>query len=328
MKNKAFQEAFGQVRLSGEARERILDAALETPPARRTAGVRPTRIALAAALAVCLLTGTALAVSPKLRDLLWGDFEPVVQTFEPNEENTQVYDGVEARLVSAMTDGLILKVHVEFRDLTGADRLRRFASPDQTEEAMPVPSVLELLGGSEAPKFTGDTPGGVEGLFYTTGNSRFDEATGILTMEFTMNGFTSPENPERVCVSIFSGALGTQALLDGKPADVTHEGPFNDVGWFLTAPLQALPARQARSGDLRAVLSDIGLTLTGDGAGDAATLAFSDGTTLDCAYGISSGFPDPDGTVRMTERSVIFPAPIDADAVESVTVGRTVLTFD
>ena len=125
MKNEAFERAFSDLRLSGEARERILDAALEDgrkAPARR-GFFRPLRAALAAALSFCLLTGVTLAASPELRERLWGSFGQVAQHYDETESAAQVYDGVEARISSALTDGYILKIHVEFRDTEG-DRMR------------------------------------------------------------------------------------------------------------------------------------------------------------------------------------------------------------
>ncbi len=67
MKNRAFEKAFSDLKLSGDVRERILDAALESDDkvkVRRSA--RPLRLAAVAAAvtaAVCLMAGTALAVA-------------------------------------------------------------------------------------------------------------------------------------------------------------------------------------------------------------------------------------------------------------------------
>lgn len=218
MKNKAFIEAFDRARLSDEARERILEAA-EAETVRRSTSRgrwRPLRAA-AAVLAAGVLAGTALAVSPELRDLLWGDFEPLVQEFEPNEENTQVYDGMEARLVSALTDGFILKLHVEFRDLEG-DRLRQFGALIG-ESPLQLPRTAFI--GATGPE--GGTGSISSYGFEIQGGARvlgFDNETGVLTVEFTRWAFNPPEGLDTVLLSIPSGILGTEPIYQESSDDL------------------------------------------------------------------------------------------------------------
>lgn len=211
MKNTHFEEAFSEVRLSGEARERILEAAEAHDRGFRTS--RPLKIALAAVLTVCLLTGTALAVSPELRDLLWGGFEPVVQHFEPDEENTQVLNGIEARLTSAMTDGFLLKVHVELRDTTDADRVRSaFEARDTDEQGyFSCFTSLDILSSSGR---VGDFSEFDVRLIERPRVLGFDDETGVLTVEITTRAFNPPEGADRVTVFIAEDIL--EALKDRR----------------------------------------------------------------------------------------------------------------
>ncbi len=211
MKNTQFEEAFSEVRLSPDARERILEAAEERGGTVRIS--RPLKIALAAVLAVCLLTGTALAVSPELRDLLWGGFEPVVQHFEADEENTQVLDGIEARLTSAMTDGFLLKVHVELRDTTDANRVRSAYEARDTDEQgyFSCFTSLDILSSSGR---VGDFSDFDVGVIERPRVLGFDNETGVLTVELTTRAFNPPEGVDRVTVFIAGDIL--EALKDHR----------------------------------------------------------------------------------------------------------------
>ncbi len=207
MKNRAFEAAFENVRLSGDARERILDAASDGNAGAYRSGARPAHRArlmktvLAAAAAVCVLAGTALAVSPSLREMLWGDFGQVAQDFGETGENTQVYDGVEARLASAYTDGYIARAHIEFR-VTEGDRLRALMAtddPDRSFFPIPVSPDLIVLG-----------PEGTQGAQSMTGLAveqflkivDFDEETGVATAELTMHQSNPPEGVNTIRVAI------------------------------------------------------------------------------------------------------------------------------
>lgn len=97
--------------------ERVQAALEELPPKAKKRGPGAVKTALIAAAACLLLMGTALAASPELRELIWGSFAPYAQDFEENDNTVAVYDGVEVKLVSAMTDGHITAVCLQIRDL-------------------------------------------------------------------------------------------------------------------------------------------------------------------------------------------------------------------
>lgn len=338
MRNRAFEEAFSELRLSDTARERILDAAGE-PAATGGRRIRPLRVALAAVLALSLLTCTALAVSPELRDLLWGDFNDEVQNYSREDSAAQIYDGVEARISSAMTDGHILRVHVEFKDTEG-DRVREAYENNQVIcQELPY-----IHASAEGPEGTSG-PFGSYGIA-TIGKPKivaFDEETGILTVEICQQAMNPPEDMNKIAVSIPTGTAGTRAVIEEVPAEgvysyVDDNGYVTDtarpvetmksvgIGWVLTAPVETLEVRKAGSESLEAYVSDIGLAVYAEmgkapvGWDSDVTVTLSDGTALTfdnggLADGMSGGFSD------RVFCDIEFTAPIDVNEVISVTLG-------
>lgn len=110
-----YWKALDKVRATEDWKARTL-AALERAPAR------PRMRVLAAAAACAALFATALAVSPGLREVLGtalGSFAPYAQEVEGVSAADQ---GIEVRVVSALSDGNRSVAYLEVRDLTG-DRI-------------------------------------------------------------------------------------------------------------------------------------------------------------------------------------------------------------
>ncbi len=104
-----------------------LMAALETRKAPAKKRVLRT-VLIAAALCAALMV-TALAVSPTLREALaqaLGLFAPYSQEVEGVSATDQ---GIQVRVVSALSDGNVAQVYYEMQDLTG-DRLDAFTNVD------------------------------------------------------------------------------------------------------------------------------------------------------------------------------------------------------
>lgn len=80
------------------------------------------KIRLAAALtaAVLALTGTAMAAGPTLLQAALGAFAPYAQS----QKGTVEAEGIQVKVLSALTDDLCAKVYLEVTDLTG-DRLKK-----------------------------------------------------------------------------------------------------------------------------------------------------------------------------------------------------------
>ena len=99
--------------------ERVQAALDGLPPRAKKRKPGAVKAALIAAAACLLLVGTALATSPELREMIWGSFAPYAQDFEENDNTVAVYDGVEVKLASAMTDGHMAAICLQIRDLEG-----------------------------------------------------------------------------------------------------------------------------------------------------------------------------------------------------------------
>lgn len=101
-----------------------LTAALEKEEETPVKTVKLTfKTVLIAACLCAAMAVTALAVSPGLREAL-GDFWPYSQTIEGM---TAVDQGIEVKVVSALSDGNVIRLYFTARDLTG-DRLDEFTS--------------------------------------------------------------------------------------------------------------------------------------------------------------------------------------------------------
>lgn len=120
MFEEEYRREMSEMSLSKERTEKITELMTEVP-------VRKTRHAGRAVLAVALvcvaLMGSALAMSPTLRDILaqtLGGFSSYAQV---EEEVSVVDQGIEVKVVSAMADSTQIKIYAEVRDLT-EDRLK------------------------------------------------------------------------------------------------------------------------------------------------------------------------------------------------------------
>ncbi len=347
MKNRAFEEAFSDVRLSDTARERIIGAAIDKAPAARRRVLRPMRVALAAVLALSLLTCTALAVSPELRDMLWGDFSGEAQNYSPDESAAQVYDGVEARISSALTDGYIMRLHVEFRDTEG-DRLREiYEKNKELHQEFPAMGInVEGPEGASGPMAPYDMA-----MICVPKIIAFDGETGILTLEFFQQTMNPPEGMNKISLDIPTGFLGTKAVTEEVPAPegmylyTDDDGYVTDtarpvetmtsvkIGWRLTAPVETLTVRHSGTGPLEAHVSDIGLTVYAEmgkapaGWNSDMTVTLSNGTALTFGNGGLAGTMSG-GIADRLLTTVEFAAPVDVSNVASVTVGGEEIAFE
>lgn len=73
------------------------------------------RLAAVFTAAAVALTGTALAAGPTLLQAVLGAFAPYAQS----QEGTVVHEGIQVKVLSALTDDLCAKVYLEVTDLTG-----------------------------------------------------------------------------------------------------------------------------------------------------------------------------------------------------------------
>lgn len=263
-----------------------IQTALRSLPAREPAAapwpaVRSVRrwalASLAAAAAVCLISGTALAVSPSLRQLIWGSFQPYVQDLASTPENTQVYDGVEARIVSALSDGYANVIQIELRDLEG-DRVReaweRYCETGVNEfsDTVIFHSAVSEDDIRQRSLDTMDTPFsmGRGDVGFTARPMGFDEETGALALRAALFTAAPTDIQRQAKVEIDTGIVGTQAqtvrhesganwtqqvLKDGvvvsEKSGIGYSWDVPVAGWTLTAPLAGLSARDVELDGVR-----------------------------------------------------------------------------
>ncbi|MDM8238899.1 DUF4179 domain-containing protein [Pseudoflavonifractor phocaeensis] len=99
--------------------EKRLEMRLEELPAQARSKKRLGRRIIAIMAAVLILTGSALAISPTLREQLsraLGLFEPYTT---PIESASAVDQGIKVQILSAMADDYTVHIYLEIQDLTG-----------------------------------------------------------------------------------------------------------------------------------------------------------------------------------------------------------------
>ena len=117
--------------------EARLEMRLEELPAQAKSKKRLGRRIVAMMAAVLILTGSALAISPTLREQLsraLGLFEPYTT---PIESTSAVDQGIKVQILSAMADEYSVHIYLEIQDLTGE---------------LPMENILNLLTDSFASK--------------------------------------------------------------------------------------------------------------------------------------------------------------------------------
>ena len=118
MMEQKYRREMDRVELSPDQRARIVQAMVEEPP-RKQRRRPPVRLLIAAALVCGVLTTSALALSPTLRDYLAQALGSFTSYSQEPEGAAAADEKVEVRVVSAVTDQYRMKIYVEAQDLTG-----------------------------------------------------------------------------------------------------------------------------------------------------------------------------------------------------------------
>lgn len=266
-------------------------------------------ISIAAALCV-LLTVSALAVSPGLREQLaaaLGAFAPYAQEME---EGVCVENGVEIRVLSAMADRSIVKVYVQVRDLK-EDRLTANLSTrayvERGEEAEREALRLEGGGYSFSDKCVG-----------------FDEESGTALLEISTFG-TFPSDLEGMRLQIES-LYPTGDRKDGSIGGDEH--------WTVDLNVEVISSREiALTGMLdgkelvKAQISALGITLVtsgerGIGENDLLSVYLEDGTIVHPRLLGAGGT----GLERIT--CWAFDEPVDSEQVTGLSIQSWMIPLD
>ncbi len=186
---------------------------------------RPLRTVLAAAAVAALMVTTALALSPTLRDAL----ENALGLFQPYSQEVEgvsvVDQGIEVKVISALTDGNTARIYYEVRDLSG-DRLDEFLYDDL--KLMPanyeVPWVSFGGGGEFTIGYDGETKTALR-----TGSFKADgPAAEKLALTFDIRKFSPGLHLEEPAIDpawIAQGTLKTKTLENGKVVLAPGQNP-------------------------------------------------------------------------------------------------------
>lgn len=112
---REYWEAMDSIRVPEACQNRVM-AALEKKTGRRPR--RLGRLLLAAAL-VCGMTVSAVALSPRLREYIFGAAGPFSPYVRPAGSAVVTVDGYEAEVVSVVADHYLIVAYVELRDMEG-----------------------------------------------------------------------------------------------------------------------------------------------------------------------------------------------------------------
>lgn len=112
---REYQEAMDMMQMPKDCEARIL-AALKQEPKKmpRRAG----RVLLAAAL-ICAMVTSAVALSPRLREYIFGAAGPFASYVRPAGSEVAAADGYELEVVSVVADHYLIVGYVEIRDREG-----------------------------------------------------------------------------------------------------------------------------------------------------------------------------------------------------------------
>ncbi len=283
-----YQREMDDVRLSEQQKEWLTERMAAQPvKAARRAG----RTLLVAAAVCALCAASALALSPTLREQMeafLGGFSGYTQ---PVEAQTQVRDGLEFQVLSAMADSSITKVYVQVRDLEG----------DRLSGEVEVMGLIERRDAPEAPK--------AEGNSYTFGGQcvGYEAETKTALLEFSRWG-GYPTDAGEMCLNLIHlGGQQGEVLLEESLA-FPLETELIDRR---TIPLSGTVNRGIALEQVQ--FSALGVTLHTRGEGnpsrDLSGVFLKDGTVLHPRYAGQGG----DGDTRTSCWE--FADPVDPEEV-------------
>ena len=308
-----------------------LQETLDGLPSRRKKrrGLGVLKGAAVAAAACALLMGTALAVSPGLREALTaalGGFAPYAQE---QEDKTYIIDGLEFKVKSVLADDFTIRAYVEVRDPEGDifDKIDDLTIPTRVSGGVDVPFVHEWL----APDATESWMSGAECLSYdaesrtallvvSTWKAMPEDMTVAAVQVRAMNSYLTGDYEE-----VWRNRWGRAIPVEVKPVDTTVLGRD-------TALVSGLDAEEAR-------LSPLGLTLIFpdyeirrpilEGAAlngtDAAhvSVKLADGSTVEALWGGHCGIflpPYDENSSRVIIMN--FREPVETEQVQGIYVGE------
>ena len=232
----ALEAELAPVRLSQSRKAAILAAASGGGARRR--GGRPWRVGLTAAALCAALVMTAVAASPSLREALahmLGGFEPYAQEVEGVAATDQ---GIQLRVVSALSDGNKAVIYLEAQDLE--------------QERLGAQTTFQIL--------SVDRPGAdyVGGTFSSGKAVSYDAETRTVLMRFTFTGDGPPASGGTLELAVrrFTPSLWREE--GAMPQELLTEDPLEvmvlETGETVLVPEQTPAGLEGiQSGSLSAV---------------------------------------------------------------------------
>ena len=268
--------------------EERLERRLEQLPVQSVRKGRLGRRIVAVLAAVLILTGSAVAISPALREQLGQKLGLFESYTTPIEGVSAVDQGIEVRLLSAMADEYTARIYLEVRDLTGKRPMEN----------------LECLW----PDFLAPKEGaGVRMMTFGTRLLGYEEETKTALVELSTAG------EDYMGVKEWNLRIDRITFLDTEDQDDIQgswELPFE----LTTLETRSVSLDRGDHSDFHTLkISPIGIVLEGGLESvlqiDDAEVTFADGKTIMVESGGGSG-----GTEQMTS-SWCFDEPVSTEEI-------------
>lgn len=281
MMEQEYRREMDRVELSPDQRARIVQAMVEEPP-RKQRRRPPVRLLIAAALVCGVLTTSALALSPTLRDYLAQALGGFTSYSQEPEGAVAADQNIEIRVVSAVTDQYRMKIYVEAQDLTG-----EYFTNDRIRIWWEVPREWGSTSVSSAPSAIA-----------------YDPETHTALFELDMSGYRRAEVSEELELTVgwFLAGIYTEHTDEELPAELLSD--------------QYLETMTLDNGDLVLVPEQTPAELEGTDLFRLSSLGFAPDGTLQAIFQLSDEIvPTDEITVLGHDNGILFDAYVDGEHV-------------
>lgn len=216
MLNDAYKQEMDRLTLDEDFRQRLVSAMTQENP-RSQKKWRSFRIVCVAAAVCAALVGSALALSPTLRDIILTslDFRAAYAT----ELFVGIEDlGIEIDAQSALTDGRVVRLYFTVQDPTGVFFLE---DTDNNIFVEPITQDGEGSNGGTGLELVSYAPETQTGLYVFSRGLYPDNTNPIVAAKFTMSYFTPGQ---RYAGATFFGPADGNCDLPLETLNCTHEG--------------------------------------------------------------------------------------------------------
>ena len=277
MMEQKYRREMDRVELSPDQRARIVQAMVEEPP-RKQRRRPPVRLLIAAALVCGVLTTSALALSPTLRDYLAQALGSFTSYSQKPEGAAAADQNIEIRVVSAVTDQYRMKIYVEAQDLTG-----EYFTDDRIRIWWEVPREWGSTSVSSAPYCIA-----------------YDSETHTALFELDMSGYQRAEVSEELELTVgwFLAGIYTEHTDEELPAELLSD--------------QYLETMTLDNGDMVLVPEQTPAELEGTDLFRLSSLGFAPDGTLQAIFELSQELAQDD-SILLGKNELSFTALVDGE---------------